>query len=138
MQAELAARLSALGFPGVVELRGYVAVDQGLLDVYRSSHVFLHVSMTEGMPQVLLEAFASGVPVVATAVGGVARVAGDAALLIAPNDAHAAADAVRRLAEERGLRDRLIRAGLELARRQTLEAESARVAAFIRACARDG
>lgn len=133
MQGELAARLTGYGLGDAAELRGYVAVDGGLLDVYRSSHVFLHVSMTEGMPQVLLEAFASGLPVVATAVGGVAEAAGDAALLIGPDDAGAAANAVRRLSGDRELRDRLVRAGLALARGQTLEAETARVAAFIRA-----
>lgn len=138
MQDQLAARLSECLLADAAELRGYVAVDGGLLDVYRSSHVFLHVSMTEGMPQVLLEAFASGVPVVATAVGGVAEAAGDAALLIGPDDARAAADAVLRLAGDGELRRRLVRAGLELARRQTLEAETARVAAFIRVSSRFG
>ena len=51
-------------------------IDGGLLDLYRSSHAFLHVLLTEGVPQVLIEVFASGVPVVATAVGGVAEAAG--------------------------------------------------------------
>ena len=58
-------------------------VDDGLMDVYRTADVFLHVSWTEGLPQVLFEAWAAGVPVVATAVGGVPAAAGDAAVLIA-------------------------------------------------------
>src|SRR5262249_54859450 len=53
------------------ELLGYVPLDDGLLDVYRTSHVFLHVSWTEGLPQVLFEASAAGTPVVATDTGGV-------------------------------------------------------------------
>ena len=52
----------------------------GLLALYRSAHVLLHVSWTEGLPQVLFEAFAAGLPVVATDVGGVAEAAGDGAL----------------------------------------------------------
>ena len=48
------------------------------------------------MPQVLLEAFAARLPVVATAVGGVAA-AGDRALLVPPGDALAAADQLSRL-----------------------------------------
>src|SRR5665811_1773008 len=73
------------------ELLGYVPIDGGLLERYRESHVFLHVSLTEGMPQVLTEAFASGLPLLATAGGGVWDVAGDAALLVAASDAGAAA-----------------------------------------------
>lgn len=65
-------------------MRGYVAVDAGLAEAYERADAFLHVSWTEGMPQVLLEAFASRLPTVATAVGGVGVLAGDAALLVEP------------------------------------------------------
>src|SRR5262249_9743111 len=78
-----------------------------------------------------IEAFASGVPVVATAVGGVAEAAGDAALLIPPRDASAAVQALERIAAGPELRTALIDRGLELARGQTLDSESSRVAAFI-------
>jgi glycosyltransferase involved in cell wall biosynthesis len=128
---ELVARLQALGLGEHAEVRGYVPIDGGLLDLYRSSHAFLHVSLTEGVPQVLIEAFASGVPVVATAVGGVAEAAGEAALLVAPRDASAAAQALTRIAQGPELRTTLIRHGLTFARRHTLDAETARVAAFI-------
>ena len=54
---------------------GYLSLDSGLRDHYRDSHMFLHVSWTEGVPQVLFESFAAGLPVVATAVGGVPELA---------------------------------------------------------------
>jgi glycosyltransferase involved in cell wall biosynthesis len=130
---ELALRLRELGQAEHAELRGYVPVYGGLLDLYRSSHVFLHVSWTEGLPQVLIEAFASGLPAVATAVGGVPAVADGAALQVRPGDAGAAADAVRRIIADAELRERLIVAGFERARAHTLEHESARVAEFIAA-----
>ena len=108
-------------------------IDGGLLDLYRESHALLHVSWTEGLPQILFEAFAAGLPVVATAVGGVTEAAGDAALLIPPGDPEAAAEALERVAADAELREQLVRAGLERARAVTLEAESERLARFIAA-----
>jgi glycosyltransferase involved in cell wall biosynthesis len=131
LRERLIERLTALGLMDAVTLTGHLPLHEGLLDLYRSSHAFLHVSRTEGFPQVLIEAFASGVPVVATAVGGVPVGVGDAAILVAPEDAPAAADAVGRLATDAALRDRLIAAGLRKAREHTLEREVRRVADFM-------
>jgi glycosyltransferase involved in cell wall biosynthesis len=126
----LRARIEALGLTEHCELRGYVPLDGGLLDLYRESHAFLHVSRTEGLPQVLIEAYASGLPSVATAVGGV-RSLGDCSLLVEPGDAAAAAAAVQRLIDDRSLCDRLIAASFRRAERATLEAQVAAVARFI-------
>jgi glycosyltransferase involved in cell wall biosynthesis len=131
MMPELRARLSELGLLDRVELRGYVAIDGGLLQLYRDSHMFLHVSWTEGFPQVLIEAFAAGLPTVATAVGGVPAAAEGSALLVPPGDAGSAADALGRLAGDARLRQRLVESGLKRARECTLEAESERLARFI-------
>ena len=111
-------------------------LDRGLFDVYREADLFLHVSWTEGLPQVLLEAFAARLPVVATEVGGVGPVARDAALLIPPGDAAAAAAAVRRLAGDAALREQLVEAGVARVRERTTEAERRRLVDFIRALAR--
>jgi glycosyltransferase involved in cell wall biosynthesis len=129
----LQARLAALGARDRAELRGYVPIDGGLRALYRSSHALLHVSWTEGLPQVLFEAFAAGLPVVATAVGGVAEAVGEAALLVPPGDADAAARALARVADDAELRARLVDAGLALARERTIETESARVLEFLSA-----
>jgi glycosyltransferase involved in cell wall biosynthesis len=133
LQSSLAERLAALGLSESAELRGHVALHEGLLDLYRSSHVFLHVSWTEGLPQVLSEAFASALPVVATDVGGVAEAVGEAALLVRPGDAAAAADAVARVSSDAELRRRMVSAGLTYARGHTLQSELDRVAEFINA-----
>jgi glycosyltransferase involved in cell wall biosynthesis len=131
LESELRERLRSLGVEDRAELLGYLPIHGGLMDRYRGVNAFLHISWTEGMPQVLLEAFAAGTPVVATAVGGVPEAAGDAALLIPPGDAGAAAAALERLAAEPELRRDLVRRGIERVRGRTLEAESARVARFL-------
>ena len=83
-----------------IDLVGYVPFGPRLLALYREAHAFVHVSLTEGTPQVLIEALASGPPVVATDVGGVRRAVGngDAALLVPPADLDALTAAIRRLA----------------------------------------
>jgi glycosyltransferase involved in cell wall biosynthesis len=133
LREPLRERVEQLGLGESIELLGYVPIDDGLLDLYRSSHAFLHVSLTEGFPQVLVEAFASGLPAVATAVGGVRAAAEGAALLIEPEDAEAAASALERIVAEVKLREELIEAGIERARGGTLEAASARLAQFLAA-----
>jgi glycosyltransferase involved in cell wall biosynthesis len=133
LEGELARRLEDLGLSGVAELRGYVPIDAGLRDVYREAQAFLHVSWTEGVPQVLFEAFAARLPVVATDVGGVRSVAEGTSLLIPPGDRDAAVEALSRLADDPALRQRLTDAGAERVARHTLESEAGRAAAFLTA-----
>jgi len=130
MRGDVEERLRALGVADHAEMLGYVPIDGGLLDLYRSSHAFLHVSWTEGLPQTLFEAFASGLPVVATAVGGVPAAVGDAALLVEPGNPDSPAEELLRIAHDEELRRHLIEAGIERVRGNTLEAESRRVAEF--------
>jgi glycosyltransferase involved in cell wall biosynthesis len=104
-----------------------------VLDLYRRAHVFVHVSKTEGAPRVLYEALACGVPIAATDVGGIRAVldGGRAGLLFPPDDRDAVVDAIEQIVSDSTLRRGLVAHGLELGREQTLEAQAARVAAFI-------
>ena len=69
---EQAARLGLL--PGVVEFKGTVA---DLAPVYQQADILVLTSDWEGTPNVVLEAMASGLPVVATSVGGVCEIVRD-------------------------------------------------------------
>ena len=128
----LATRLRKLGLEHQAILAGYVPAGEQLTVLYRRSHAFLHISWTEGVPQVLFEAFAAALPVVATSVGGVPEaVRGGAGLLVEPGDAEAPARALERLASEPELRQELVNAGIERVREHTLETEIARLAEFL-------
>ena len=127
----LLAELNRLGVSSHATLHGYVPIDDGLWDHYRDSHVLLHVSLTEGVPQVLLEAFAARLPVVATAVGGVPALVEGCGLLVGVDDATAAADALGRLASDGELRSHYVEAAAGRVRKHTLDAECTRLAAFL-------
>ena len=127
----LAEHAERLGISDRVIQHGYVPIDDGLWDLYRDAHALVHVSMTEGVPQVILEAFAAGLPVVATDVGGVGHLVSGRGLLVAPRDSLAAAEALNRLAHEAPLRARLVDAGRRMAADHTMEAECARLADFL-------
>lgn len=131
LEEELRSRVERLGISDQVRLAGYVPIDGGLADLYRTSHALLHVSWTEGVPQILFEAFAAGLPVVATAVGGVPAAAGGDALLVPPGEVESPASALEAVAADPALRQRLVDGALRRVREHTIEAECARVVAFL-------
>ena len=128
---ELAARARALGVEDRLDLRGYVPIDGGLWSLYCNAHALVHVSLTEGVPQVILEAFAARLPVVGTDVGGVSELLTDRGLVVGSEDPDAAADALARLIGDPELRQRLVDEAARAAGDHTLDAECARLAEFL-------
>jgi len=139
-EAALASRAATLGVADALSLHGYVAAGEELWEWYRAAHAFLHVSLTEGVPSVLFEAQAAGVPVVATDVGGVRAAIGHetTGLLVPPRDAPAAAAALERLGSDPELRNKLVSASLEAVSARTSDVELDRIAAFIERYVRRG
>jgi glycosyltransferase involved in cell wall biosynthesis len=132
-QLENQLRAEADRFGDEVRFCGHVPNGPELFKLYRASDLFVHVARTEGLPQVLTEAQAAGLPIVATDVGGVRAALGGGAeaLLVPPNDPEALATAVTRLASDGDLRTVFRKRGFARARTLTLERQAARVAAFI-------
>jgi glycosyltransferase involved in cell wall biosynthesis len=93
----------------VVRLHG-AEPDARLL--YSAFDLFVQASETEGLPNVILEAAAAGLPIVATAVGGTTEIVTDdrEAVLVERGDAAALASAITRMATDHELRGRLGRA----------------------------
>jgi glycosyltransferase involved in cell wall biosynthesis len=97
----LIARARTLGVAQRVALPGHVAARDALAQL----RVLALPSLMENSPMALLEAMAAGVPVVASAVGGIPELApAGTALLVPPRDAGALAAAIGRLLDDPALR----------------------------------
>jgi glycosyltransferase involved in cell wall biosynthesis/predicted metal-dependent phosphoesterase TrpH len=100
-----------------------------LARVYASADVFLFASRTDTFGQVLLEAQASGLPVVAVAEGGPCSIIEDGRTgVLCPADAEILAEAVCSLAARRGRRERLATPALEAVKQRTWESSLQRLA----------
>lgn len=110
------AQAGALGLP--VEFTGRVPFTS-VQDYYAQADLFVSTSAVDNQPSTLLEASASGLPIVATAVGGVPEVIdnGVNGLLAPSGDADVLAAAILRLAQEPELAARLGQAALRNADR---------------------
>ena len=98
-----------------VRFTGRVDNDR-MAELYRDADVLLNTSRVDNMPNSLLEAMASGVPIVSSEVGGIPYLiqSGDTGLLVPPCDPEAAADAVLRVLSDPVLAERLKRRAGEL------------------------
>ena len=134
-QRDALERLTArLGIEQRVTFCGHVAFGPELLEYYRRSDVFVLPSLSEGVPKTLTEAMASGLPVVATDVGGVSDVVADGTgLLVNSRSANDIHDAVVELHETPSLRREIIETGYEFARTHTVDAQAERMCEEIRA-----
>jgi glycosyltransferase involved in cell wall biosynthesis len=104
------AEIRSHGLHDAVELLGE---RDDVPEILAAADVFVLSSHSEGLPMSVLEAMATGLPVVASAVGGVPEAVADreTGLLVAPRDPGALGEALDRLVSDAGLRVRLGAAG---------------------------
>jgi len=109
-RTNLSAKIESLGLQESVLIAGHVA---DVSPFYASASIMALPSHSEGSPNVVLEAMAHGVPIAATAVGGIPEILShnESGLLVPPKDPKAMAQALARLLEEKILRERLSLAG---------------------------
>ena len=115
-EAHIEYTLDDLGLRDHVRLHGNVPSER-VREVLRRSDVFLHTSLSDGLPTVVVEGMACGLPVVATDVGGTGEAVRHEVdgLLVPPRSPEATAAAVRRLHDDPALRARMGRSGRERA-----------------------
>ncbi len=129
LREDLEAAIEAAGFGDRVTFAGFVPLAE-LHPMYFRANVLMHISWTEGVPQVFFEAFAAGLPVAGTNVGGIADAVGDSAVLVPAGDARAMAQAIVKISNEPELRRRLIERGLALSHLHTAENQRGKIAAL--------
>ncbi|MCS7276055.1 MAG: glycosyltransferase family 4 protein [Dehalococcoidia bacterium] len=113
---------------------GYVP-EADLPRYYRSAHVFCAPNTgAESQGLILLEAMASGVPVVASAIEGFREVISDGqeGLLVSPGDGEALAQALLRLLSDPALREAMGQRGLATVRRYAWERVATEVLDYYR------
>lgn len=129
VEAEIKDLFSDLVSKGKVIFAGF-KVGEALAESYASADLFLHCSVSETFGLVVLESFASGVPVVARDLGGPSDTVDDgiSGFLTPPNDLSAFVDKVVVLANDINLRDRFRGNALKQAREATWEKINNKVA----------
>ncbi len=104
-----------LGLTQQVNFTGRVDTQQ-MPALYQSADIMLNPSRVDNMPNSILEALASGVPVVSTNVGGIPYMVehDNSALLVGPEDYMAMANAIRKVLEDKQYQQNLVNSGLAL------------------------
>jgi glycosyltransferase involved in cell wall biosynthesis len=124
-------QVRGLGLGGRVTLAGW---RQDLAGIYGASEVYTLTTWGwEGLPLTVVEAMAAGLPVVATAAGGIPEVvvAGETGLLVGRQDVGGLAEGLKGLLGDEGERRRMGAAGQERARQAfTVERMVAETAAI--------
>lgn len=115
-RADLVARVHALGFDDAVHFPGYVDRPERLLE---ETDLMVLPSHTEGFPNVVLEALAMEVPVLATRVGGTPEIVEDGTngRLVPPHSPPALADALKQFVAAPDHWRRMAQNGRELVER---------------------
>jgi len=90
---QIFARVTKLGLTNDVLFPGFVPGEE-LPWFYRAAELFVYPSLFEGFGLPVLEALASGTPTITSAASSLPEVAGDAALLVNPEDTQSLADAM--------------------------------------------
>jgi colanic acid/amylovoran biosynthesis glycosyltransferase len=121
---QLQALSRELNIDGRVSFTGFISQQQ-LREIYYASHIFLHPSQTghdgnqEGIPNSMLEAMASGLPVFATQHGGIPEAIEDgvSGVLVAERDHQKLAAALLDAVQDPGFLSRIAGNGAEIVRK---------------------
>ncbi|MGH9512033.1 MAG: glycosyltransferase family 4 protein [Terriglobales bacterium] len=133
--AEVYETIEQFDLTEIVLLPGHVPDDQ-VPGLYAQAGVLVMPTLYEGFGLPVLEAMASGTPVVASNNSSIPEVAGDAALLVPTSDHLAMADAIERILENPQIAAQLRAAGLVQAQKFSWQRMAAETIAIYRSVAK--
>lgn len=119
--AQILERIERSPVRGSIQVLGYVS-EERLRQLYGCAGIFAFPSLDEGFGMPVLEAMSSGVPVLTSNRSALPEVAGDAALLVDPENTDAIAGALARMVGNESLRNELAERGFHRARMFTWQA----------------
>ena len=108
-------QVNELGLENRVHFLGYVS-DELLRFLYRKAVVFVYPSLFEGFGLTVLEAMASGCPVITSNTSSLPEIAGDAAILINPEDVEELSDNIVLVSTNKAKRAEMTAKGLQRAK----------------------
>ena len=119
LEGALKAQIKALGLSQTVTVTGELLLQEKIIDFMHSGNVFVLPCVwavdgdVDGLPQMLMEAMACGLPCISTRLVGIPDLIRheQTGLLVSPNDAGELAEAIARLMHDRPLAQRLARDG---------------------------
>jgi len=109
-----------LGIGKDVIFTGYIIGDE-MVPLFKFSEMAVMPSLYEGFGSTILEAFATGTPIIASNVSSIPEIAGGAAKLVNPVNVKEIADAMLELAKDENLRNIYRTKGLEQVKKFTWE-----------------
>jgi glycosyltransferase involved in cell wall biosynthesis len=116
MYEQILEEASRLGMSQRVKLIGFVD-DRDLPALYSDASLFAFPSLYEGFGIPLLEAMSCGVPVISSNASSLPEVAGDAALLLPPDDQELWSKNLKQLLDDNTRRSKMVAAGFLQARK---------------------
>jgi len=126
-------KIKKLDLQDKVKFSGAIMFGNELFQKYKSADIFVLPSLSEGIPKVLFEAMAFGLPIVATKVGGIPDVIKhlENGYLVKPGNSIQLAEAINVLIKNSDLRKKIIQNNYVLVKTCTLEKQVEKFCDFV-------
>lgn len=128
-EAEIRQLAKRMDIEKYITWKGYVPYGDEIKKIYRSADIFVLPSLAEGIPKVIYEAMAFGIPIISTKVGGICDIIENYknGVLIKPKSKEEIVSAIKLIAENTNFQKNLIENGLADAKLYTIEEARKRI-----------